>query len=305
MSRKLSAVEINDFRIYEGIHFFDFKIGDSDKIADLVVLYAPNGYGKTSFFDAIEWAVTGEIGRISGNKTILEEVSRERGAVLRNRNSSKKFGSVELRDNHDGILTVKTKEIKGNMHHDYKPGELVKNEFGELRNLQEDFCNTNFLAHDKITSFLQQYSSDDKYEALAIFWDGKKDTEILNQIKEIEKEIEKCYSEKKDQIKKAREELKEFEFEEDKIKETSDKIEKLNIKENDLNLICNIEKDLKGALEACDEKEHILKSKKVKYNEKLQKIRKLLGECSSYEERKKQVFRISIKYQYYCSGEKK
>ena len=54
---RLDSVTIKDFRAYRKAQ--TFRLG-----ADVTVLYGPNGFGKTSFFDAIDFAVTGEIGRL-------------------------------------------------------------------------------------------------------------------------------------------------------------------------------------------------------------------------------------------------
>ena len=54
---RLETVEIRNFRAYRKPQMF--AIG-----ADVTVLYGPNGFGKTSFFDAVDFAVTGGIGRI-------------------------------------------------------------------------------------------------------------------------------------------------------------------------------------------------------------------------------------------------
>ena len=54
---RLDAVEIKNFRAYR-------KAQTLDLAADLVVLYGPNGFGKTSFFDAIDFGATGDIGRL-------------------------------------------------------------------------------------------------------------------------------------------------------------------------------------------------------------------------------------------------
>lgn len=54
---RLDAVEIKNFRAYR-------KAQTLDLAADLVVLYGPNGFGKTSFFDAVDFAATGGIGRL-------------------------------------------------------------------------------------------------------------------------------------------------------------------------------------------------------------------------------------------------
>jgi exonuclease SbcC len=57
---RLEAVVIKDFRAYRKSQTFNLG-------ADVTILYGPNGFGKTSFFDAIDFAVTGEIGRLKSS----------------------------------------------------------------------------------------------------------------------------------------------------------------------------------------------------------------------------------------------
>ena len=59
-SVRLESVTIKNFRAYRKPH--TFALG-----ADVTILYGPNGFGKTSFFDAIDFAVTGGIGRIESS----------------------------------------------------------------------------------------------------------------------------------------------------------------------------------------------------------------------------------------------
>lgn len=66
---KFRKVEIQAFRAYNEIKdgTFDFMT-ESDKIADFISIYAPNGFGKTSFYDAVEWGFTNNIGRFLRRK---------------------------------------------------------------------------------------------------------------------------------------------------------------------------------------------------------------------------------------------
>ena len=57
---RLKEVTIQNFRAYRKPR--SFSIG-----TDVTVLYGPNGFGKTSFFDAIDFAVTGGIGRLGAS----------------------------------------------------------------------------------------------------------------------------------------------------------------------------------------------------------------------------------------------
>ncbi len=53
---RLKKLRISNFRAYRGEHEFDLD-------SDLIILYGPNGLGKTSFFDAIDFACTGGVAR--------------------------------------------------------------------------------------------------------------------------------------------------------------------------------------------------------------------------------------------------
>jgi RecF/RecN/SMC N terminal domain. len=54
---RIESITIQNFRAYRKPQ--TFALG-----SDVTVLYGPNGFGKTSFFDAIDFAITGGIGRI-------------------------------------------------------------------------------------------------------------------------------------------------------------------------------------------------------------------------------------------------
>jgi DNA repair protein SbcC/Rad50 len=56
----LETIVIKNFRAYRKQQTFEFG-------SDVTILYGPNGFGKTSFFDAVDFGVTGEIGRIKAS----------------------------------------------------------------------------------------------------------------------------------------------------------------------------------------------------------------------------------------------
>ncbi len=61
---KIKKVEIEAFRayLYKKDGTFDFTL-PGEEIANFVSIYAPNGFGKSSFYDAVEWAMTNNIER--------------------------------------------------------------------------------------------------------------------------------------------------------------------------------------------------------------------------------------------------
>jgi len=58
---RLKELEICNFRAYRENYKFDLN-------ADLVVLFGPNGFGKTSFFDAIDFVCTGGVDDLEGKR---------------------------------------------------------------------------------------------------------------------------------------------------------------------------------------------------------------------------------------------
>ncbi len=76
---KIKKVEIEGFRAYrfkkDGV--FDFTLGDGTP-SNFIALYAPNGFGKSSFYDAVEWAFTSNLGRYTAehNKKINHRAAR-------------------------------------------------------------------------------------------------------------------------------------------------------------------------------------------------------------------------------------
>ena len=68
-SVRLESVTIKNFRAYRKRQ--TFPLG-----SDVTILYGPNGFGKTSFFDAIDFAVTGGIGRIASSDAHFTKVAQ-------------------------------------------------------------------------------------------------------------------------------------------------------------------------------------------------------------------------------------
>lgn len=198
---------------------FDFIHNSTGKVADLVTIYAPNGYGKTSFFDAVEWAVTDKIGRLGSGSVIKEELSEEKNYVLKNRDSNADYGSVKIIDEDDNVIHVNTKKKTGRMKGDYKAGEIerISPELQRIWGEKETFCTTNLLAHDKITTFLQSYTAEGKTSELRVMWDEDNYSEILDVIVTLYGELDKKRKQLSSDIKKEEKELRKYEYENDQV----------------------------------------------------------------------------------------
>lgn len=222
MNKKIKEIDIKAFRAYKDVQKFDFMHRDSGNVAALVAIYAPNGYGKTSFFDAIEWSITGTIERLNTGRPIKEEVKNEEDYILKNRDADEEYGTVTIISEENDIFCVNTKKKTGKMKGDFKPGELVKisSELQTILDEKGSFCTTNLLAHDKITGFLQNYTAQDKTSELRVMWDENNYSKILNDIAELYNELEKKKKQLSLDLSKEEKELKKYKFENDQ----SDKV---------------------------------------------------------------------------------
>ena len=217
MNKKIREIDITAFRAYKDMQKFDFMHKTSGNVADLVAIYAPNGYGKTSFFDAVEWAITGTIERLNTGRPIKEEVKKEEDYILKNRDANEEYGNVIIFSEENDVLSVNTKKKTGKMKSDFKPGELVKvsSELQTILDEKGSFCTTNLLAHDKITGFLQNYTAEDKTSELRVMWDENNYSEILNDITELYNELEKRKKQLSLELSKEEKELKKYKYEND------------------------------------------------------------------------------------------
>lgn len=64
---KIKKVEIKAFRLFKKTRVNFTAKKDSSKAANFVAIYAPNGFGKTSLFDAMEFCMTKSIHRVKSN----------------------------------------------------------------------------------------------------------------------------------------------------------------------------------------------------------------------------------------------
>ncbi|MEA5057714.1 MAG: AAA family ATPase [Anaerotignum propionicum] len=87
----IQKVKIENFRSYK---FFIQEFGDKP----VVLITGPNGYGKTTLIDAIEWGLTGDIRRISNSykKRNTTQSEKERAENLKGQIKNRESTSDEM-----------------------------------------------------------------------------------------------------------------------------------------------------------------------------------------------------------------
>ena len=85
---KIKEIAIEAFRCFD-YQSLSFET-DEGKLANLIVIYAPNGFGKTSLFDAIEYGITGSVNRfmrgVYQKDNMIDKSFRDKHSFLFNKN---------------------------------------------------------------------------------------------------------------------------------------------------------------------------------------------------------------------------
>lgn len=172
---KLKGVEVDAFRGFANPVKFDF-VTNKGQLADLVVIFAPNGFGKTSFFEGVEWSVKGRIERIDENPTIRHMAEKVKGNILKNHHATATRGRVRLIDS-DGTFFERSTSSSKNW--DLLPGLINQKStspiFQGLKTVNKN-KQIEILPQSRIDSFLSSKTPQQKYEALLDFWGGKDDS---------------------------------------------------------------------------------------------------------------------------------
>ena len=159
---KISNIKLTDFRAFKGDINFDFKLSNGNT-ADLVVIHAPNGMGKTSFFDAVEWGLTGEIHRL---KETIDNDEYE-GRILKNRYvDNDNPAAVDISCENGSNIIRKTN--KRSNKKDYTIGTLTAN--ADIKNYSD--WKSLILPHSKIDGFVAATSAEEKFRDWGEFWDA-------------------------------------------------------------------------------------------------------------------------------------
>ena len=161
---KIKKVEIQAFRAYrrKEDETIDFTI-DGEVPSNFIAIYAPNGFGKSSFYDAVEWAVTNHLERISGeyNKSNFESAARstkdpnEAQKILRNRYADKTLVTKVM------VSTSRPTPFERELPQLRKNQRDVR--IGGNSVIENEFFRRVILSQDEIDRFLREANPHDRY----------------------------------------------------------------------------------------------------------------------------------------------
>ncbi|MFY0256398.1 AAA family ATPase, partial [Chitinophaga sp. 30R24] len=177
---KFKKVEIQAFRAYDNVKdgTFDF-LNSEDKNADFISIYAPNGFGKTSFYDAVEWGFTNNIQRfLKRTAENIESAKAERSFISEDK---EKFKQFILRNKYSESSTQSFVKLYTTISE-----EPLENRLEEPRNGQPDFkfnkedtfqgkgfFHDVILSQEWIDAFLKEDNASIRYDKFIAFFGDK------------------------------------------------------------------------------------------------------------------------------------
>lgn len=163
----IQKVIIQNFRSYKGEKIFNFANGDN--LARLIVLFAPNGMGKTSFFDGIEWIFTASVDRFKkiGNQNIDGTILKNTEAKAR----EKAFVTIFM-ENGEWVKR-EVSSVNGRTKKDCGKGRISFSEENSLEKVvgEERFWKNLMLQHHKIDGFIAAADPHELYKEWCGLWD--------------------------------------------------------------------------------------------------------------------------------------
>lgn len=229
---KLKKIEIDAFRAFRTKEdgTFDFTwLEDRSKVANLVAIYAPNGFGKTSFYDAAEWCMTNRISRLDRSEE-LAQAEMEHGSdkagerirqyILKNRDVDKKQGKVKITFEKGEYEENKTRILKNRGWNDYfyapRP-EIKKRYFKDV-----------ILSQEGIDAFLRMDDPKERYKKFVeYFYDVKDADQLFKNITELIRENELKLNQNADELKKMKNDIDSMKVPGDIIERTNNYIKNL------------------------------------------------------------------------------
>ena len=220
---KIKNVKITGFRAFEKEENSTFDFTKDGEIMNFASIYAPNGFGKTSFYDAVEWGITHKIQRFD-RMVDFEKVRKDNNGNLLLNNASSS-GKVIVETSSETFQNIINKRKV------YKKDEKPINEYFKHQ----------ILTQDLIDSVLKEEKADKRYENFLEIDDNlkkydsayKKINTLLGYITDQRNELVKS---KGNEEKKLQGEI-DFEQEFKKFDEINEVINSLNKESENLNLI--------------------------------------------------------------------
>lgn len=162
---KIKKVKIKAFRLFNDVSVNLTARKDSNKAANFVAIYAPNGFGKTSFFDAMEFCMTKSIQRVKSNFKENFTIDQKHGASTFIHNKDLPNESIDIKMTFEDSQEVWTI---------CKPADECS--MLKSNHIENGYFRDAILSQDWLSEFLSSKSSTERFK---IFMQNFEETRSL------------------------------------------------------------------------------------------------------------------------------
>lgn len=191
---KIKEIAIEAFRCFD-YQYLSFEACEG-VLANLVVLYAPNGFGKTSLFDAIEYGITGSVNRfmrgVYQKDNMIDKELRDKHSFLFNKNVDAKR-NIHVAINFDGTF----KDI------DRTFSVADENMFSSKVQTCNDFFKNVILSQEWFDSFIRSTTPEDRCKIFFEYFNRKDSLLAYNkELEDTKSKLKSIKSNKEADVKK-------------------------------------------------------------------------------------------------------
>ncbi|WP_281974996.1 AAA family ATPase [Halobacillus litoralis] len=285
---RIDQINIENFRCFKGLNKFNID-------GKTIIIYGENGYGKSSFFDAIEWCLTGEIDRFKQPGRSLDK------KVIANRHvETGEMCSVEMTI--DGMKFRRYFRISDNARESIVIKDLSDNTIAQGKENVEKYIEENIaykttnkklltalikrshlLAQDQITDFVLRDDPKERFNSLANIMGYRQLMNMAKNLNKVKNNVNQYISELKKDIstynhiidEKQKEKL---EFD---LVEFNNTLNKIGI---------NFDQEREKFVSEIKKKEEVLLNKKSKLDHKFSQIQKVYSTIKNLSYNKLNTF---------------
>lgn len=196
---KIKEIAIEAFRCFD-YQYLSFEASEG-VLANLIVLYAPNGFGKTSLFDAIEYGVTGSVNRflrgVYQKDNMIDKGLRDKHSFLFNKNVDAKR-NIHVAINFDGTF----EDI------DRTFSVADENMFSSKIQTRNDFFKNVILSQEWFDSFIRSTTPEERCKIFFEYFNRKDSLLAYNkELEDAKSKLKSIKSSKEATVKKLKDSL--------------------------------------------------------------------------------------------------